>query len=103
MPREYKLYLEDILASISKIGQYIGVLSFEEFSANSLVQDAVVRNLGIIGEAARNIPQEIREMKENIEWKKITRMRDIITPTIFMLDLDEEIFRMIPQKQRIDK
>ncbi len=42
MPREYKLYLEDILASISKIGQYIGVLSFEDFSTNSLLQDAVV-------------------------------------------------------------
>ncbi len=106
MPREYKLYLEDILASISRIGQYIGVLSFEEFSANSLVQDAVVRNLGIIGEAARNIPQEIKEMKENIEWRKITRMRDIITPTIFIIDLDivwEIVSDKIPELEKAVK
>ncbi len=87
MTREYKLYLSDILDSIAKIGDYIGVLSFEEFSANSLVQDAVVRNLGIIAEASRNIPKEIRETKENIDWRKITRLRDIIT-TDFVTNLD---------------
>jgi uncharacterized protein with HEPN domain len=88
MQREYKLYLEDILASISKISKYIGVMSFEEFSTHSLVQDAVVRNLGIIDEASKNIPQEIREMKENIEWEKIARLRDIITTTNFTTNLD---------------
>ncbi|MHA1347949.1 MAG: HepT-like ribonuclease domain-containing protein [Candidatus Heimdallarchaeaceae archaeon] len=87
MPREYRLYLSDILDSIDKIGEYIGELSFEEFSANSLIQDAVVRNLGIIAEASKNIPKEIRELKKNIDWRKIIRFRDIIT-TDFVTNLD---------------
>ncbi|GAH27329.1 unnamed protein product [marine sediment metagenome] len=106
MQREYKLYLEDILASISKISKYIDVMSFEEFSTHSLVQDAVVRNLGIIGEASRNIPDKIREMKENIDWRKMTRLRDIITTTNFTTNLDivwEIISDRIPELEKAVK
>lgn len=55
--RGAKLYFEDIKNSIEKIENYIKGLSFEEFSKDTLVIDAVVRNLTIIGEAARNIPE----------------------------------------------
>lgn len=106
MPREYKLYLEDILASISKIGEYIGVMSFEEFSTHSLVQNAVVRNLGIIDIAAKSIPQEIREMKENIDWRKISRLRDIIITTNFTTNLDivwEIVSDKIPELEKAVK
>jgi len=88
MPREYRLYLEDILSSIQKIRDYIGSLGFEEFSANLLVQDAVVRNLEIIGESIKNIPQEIRDKNANIEWRKIAGLRDIITHAYFTIDIE---------------
>jgi hypothetical protein len=56
MHRGYKLYLEDILASIDKIQSYIGSFSLEDFAKDEMRVDAVVRNFEIIGEASRNIP-----------------------------------------------
>ena len=81
-------------------------MSFEDFSTNSLLQDAVVRNLGIIAEAARNIPEEIREMKENIEWRKIARLRDVISNADFKTNLDvvwEIISNRIPELEKAVK
>lgn len=54
--RGLKLYLQDILASISSIEEYINGISFESFVKDKKTVDAVVRNLEIIGEAANNIP-----------------------------------------------
>ena len=52
--RPYDLYVEDILESIDKIENYISGLEYEEFSKNTMVIDAVLRNLEIIGEAAKH-------------------------------------------------
>jgi len=54
MPRDYKAYLSDIIGSINKIEHYTKDMSFQEFLQSELVQDGVVRNLEIIGEAAKN-------------------------------------------------
>ncbi len=58
-PRGWRLRLEDILDSITKIERYIYGLSFEEFCVDDRTFDAVAWNFGIIGEAARNVPPEI--------------------------------------------
>ena len=71
MPREYKMFLNDILKAIEKIEKYSKDLTFEDFSKNDLIQDGVVRNLEIIGEAVKNIPLEIRSKKPEINWKKL--------------------------------
>ena len=97
MPREYKLYLEDILLSISKINNYINSMGFEEFSKVSLIQDAVIRNLEIIGESVKNIPQEIKEENSHIEWRKIAGLRDVITHAYFAVDL-EIVWEIIEDK-----
>lgn len=52
-----RLYLLDMLGAIDKIQRYVAGLSFEQFRDNDLVTDAVVRNLEIVGEAARYIPE----------------------------------------------
>ena len=83
-----KLYLEDILSSISKIEDYVKSLSFKTFSDDPKTIDAVVRNLEIIGEAAKNIPEVIRKKYPGTEWKKIAGIRDIIIHAYFELDLD---------------
>lgn len=51
--RDYLLFLEDMMAAIQKIEDYTGALSRDEFFHNSMVQDAVIRNFEIIGEAAK--------------------------------------------------
>ncbi len=56
MPKDYAVYLDDILAAIEKVENYTRGLSFEAFCKNQMVVDAVARNLEIIGEAVKNIP-----------------------------------------------
>jgi len=88
MPREYKMFLNDILKAIEKIEKYSKDLTFEDFSKNDLIQDGVVRNLEIIGEAVKNIPPEIRSKKPEINWKKIAGLRDILIHAYFGIDLE---------------
>ena len=54
--RDYLLFIEDIVSSIEKIEKYIKNVSFEEFSGNDMVIDAVVRNFAVIGEAVKKNP-----------------------------------------------
>jgi len=88
MPREYKAYLKDILEAIQKIENYTKGISFNDFIADELIQDGVVRNLEIIGEAVKNIPQDIKDKKPEAEWKKIAGLRDILIHAYFGIDED---------------
>jgi uncharacterized protein with HEPN domain len=83
MPRPCKLYLEDILESTSKIGDYTKGMDISSFSSNSMAFDAVLRNLEIVGEATKKIPRRIRTQYPQIEWKKIAGLRDIIIHEYF--------------------
>lgn len=67
MPRDYKVYLEDIMEAIAKIERYVANLSFEEFTRNEMVLDAIIRNFEIIGEAVKRIPENIKEKYPNVE------------------------------------
>jgi uncharacterized protein with HEPN domain len=65
--------------------------------------DAVVRNLEIIGEAAKMIPDSIRVQYPNIEWKKISGLRDILAHHYFEVDLDivwDIIQNKLPELER---
>ena len=68
--RSYRLYLEDILKSATKVQRYTDGMSFEDFLADERTLDAVVRNLEIIGEAAKNVPEEMRRSSPEIEWRR---------------------------------
>lgn len=83
MPRDHRLYLDDILESIGRIFLYIESLDFEKFSADQKTTDAVVRNLEIIGEAAKNLPDSFKESLPEAEWKKIIGMRNILAHEYF--------------------
>ena len=88
MPRDFEVYLEDILQAIAKTRSYVAGLTRESFAQDSMGIDAVNRNLEIIGEAAKMVPESIRAEYPNIEWKKIAGLRDILAHHYFEVDLD---------------
>mgnify|MGYP001583732459 CR=1 FL=1 len=83
MQKEYDLYLEDILESIEKIEKYTKEVNYAKFAKDTLISDAVIRNLEIIGEAVKKIPHEIRKKADKTEWKKIAGLRDILIHAYF--------------------
>ncbi len=85
--RNYKLYLDDIAEAGGRIEKYAKGFTFVKLKKNSLVVDGIVRNLEIIGEAAKNIPANIKEKYPDIEWKKIAGLRDILAHEYFGVDL----------------
>ncbi len=88
MQRAYEAYLNDILESIRKIEKYTENMTYGDFGEDELRQDAVARNLEIIGEAVKKIPDEIKNKKPDIEWKKIAGLRDILTHEYFRINLE---------------
>ena len=88
MRREYKAYLRDILEAIDKIERYTENMNFEDFSDNELIQDGVIRNLEIIGEAVKNLPDDIKKDYSEVEWRKIAGLRDILIHAYFGVDLE---------------
>jgi len=87
--REAKLYLEDIKNSIKKIEKYTEGIDFDKFCYDTMTVDAVIRNLTIIGEAAGNIPEEIKAINPDIAWNEAIGMRNKVTHEYF--GVDEEI------------
>jgi uncharacterized protein with HEPN domain len=88
MPRDFEIYLEDILQAIAKTRKYVAGVMRESLAQDSMRIDAVIRNLEIIGEAAKMIPESIRIEYPNVEWKKIAGLRDILAHHYFEVDLD---------------
>lgn len=85
---DHKVYLNDILTAISKIERYVADLSFQEFTQDEMRVDAVIRNLEVIGEAAKHVPEEVRREYPFVEWRKISGPRDIPIHEYFGVDLD---------------
>ena len=88
MSRDYRQWLEDILEGCGKILRFTAQMSLDEFVEDEKTYDAVVRNLEIIGEAAKNVPDDIRLRYPSIEWRKIAGLRDIIAHEYFGIDND---------------
>jgi uncharacterized protein with HEPN domain len=83
MPRDIRLYLDDMLEAIRAIRDYTGGMTFESFASDRKTIDAVVRNLEIIGEASRNLPEEIKDKGCEIEWRKIIGLRNLLIHEYF--------------------
>jgi uncharacterized protein with HEPN domain len=97
MSRDLRLYLTDILISGEKVLRYTEGMNFENFVADDRTFDAVIRNLQIIGEAVKNIPDDVRELNPEMEWRKIAGLRDILAHAYFQIE-DEIIWDVVQNK-----
>ena len=83
MHRDYRLYLDDILEAIDRIRVYVQDMDDEAFVSDRKTQDAVVRNLELIGEASPNLSDELKARTNEIEWSKIIAFRNILAHEYF--------------------
>jgi len=86
--KTYRVYLDDISTSVERIKAYTKNLSKEDFSKDQKTIDAVVRNIEILGEAARNIPEDFKEEYPKVPWSKMISMRNKVIHEYSGIDLD---------------
>ncbi len=79
-------YLDDKQQSCAKVLRFTDGLSLEQFIQDDRMYDAVLRNLEIIGEAAKNVPDEIRQRFSLVDWRKISGFRDIVAHPYFSIN-----------------
>ncbi len=106
--RNDKLYIFDIKKCCQKIEEYLENVTEDDFLKNEMLQDALVRNIEIIGEASKNLSAELRKENPQIAWREIMRMRDKIVHHYFRLNLDviwqtatEDIPNLKPEIEKI--
>lgn len=87
MHRDFRLYIDDILDAVDQIRIYTEGLDEPAFKKDRKTQDAVIRNLEIIGEAARSLPQHVQESTPDVDWRKIRGLRNILIHEYFGVNL----------------
>jgi uncharacterized protein with HEPN domain len=85
--RDEALYLEDIRDAVEKILRYTSG-GRDEFFSDSMRQDAVIRNLEVMGEAVRKVSTDTREAHPEVPWRQIAATRDRVIHGYFTVDLE---------------
>ncbi|MFN8776676.1 MAG: DUF86 domain-containing protein [Flavobacteriales bacterium] len=91
----FDFYIEEMSAAAERILLYAGELSYFEFSTNSLVRDAVIRNFEILGESVKHVPFFFQKQNKHIPWSRMYALRNFIVHEYF--DVDDEILFAIIQ------
>ncbi len=86
--KDNTVFLKHILDAIKLLREYLKDKSYEDFKNNRMLQDAVIREIEIIGEATKNLSEEFRNKYPDIPWRQIAGMRDKLIHGYFGVDLD---------------
>lgn len=86
-PRRIEQRLQDMVASAAKIRRYISDLKFDAFRKDDKTIDAVLRNLVVIGEAARALPDEFTRRHSEVPWSEVRGMRHVVVHRYFGVSL----------------
>ncbi len=86
--RSPHLYILDILEHIAKIEKYTKGMKFSEFKKKDYMQDAVLRNIEIIGEATVCLPKKLTNKYPDIPWSKMRGMRNLLIHEYFGVDVN---------------
>ena len=87
--KDDSVYLQHILDAVTKIENYIHGINEEKFQSDSLIQDGVIRQLGIIGEATSKISPETKKQWSDVPWRDISDMRNKLIHDYFGVDVGE--------------
>jgi uncharacterized protein with HEPN domain len=88
MPRDYRVYLQDVLEAVANVQEFVGSMSRSEFEGDKKTIHAVVRNLEVVGEAVKGVPAEVRDRHPEVHWQRIAGLRDILIHHYFGIDID---------------
>lgn len=114
-PRTVALFLEDILTAATDIRSFTRGMTFEDFVGDKRTRHAVIRNLEVVGEAVKNLPEELKRAHPDVNWRAMAAMRDRLihayfgssdrivwdTVTIDIPLLEGEVKRMLEEFGRV--
>lgn len=86
MSRSWELFIRDMLDAARRVIRYTGDQQVESFVEDEMAYDATLRNLEILGEAAKNIPDEIRLRYPDVDWRGVAGLRDVLAHAYFARD-----------------
>ena len=92
--RTAEVLLQDMQVALERIVHYTKNIGFEEFEKDTMRSDAVVRNLEIVGEAVKRLPEDFKESHREIPWHRIAGMRNRIVHDYFGID-NEIIWQVV--------
>lgn len=86
--REWRFYVDDMIAFAEKVLAYTAGMDQPAFVANSLVYDATLRNLELIGEAATHVPDDVRQAHPEVPWRMVIATRNRLVHAYLGIDND---------------
>lgn len=97
MKRDYLLFLSDISYRIEKINSFVKDMEFEQFRQDEKTVSATIREIEVIGEAAKQIPASVRESFNDLPWSLMAKMRDKLIHWYFEID-EEIVWKVVKEK-----
>ena len=107
-PRDWRQRIEDIVEALERIRTYTEGTTFDSFASDQRTVDAVIRNIILIGEAARHVPDNVQGRYPHIPWADMRAMRNLVAHQYFAVDLaivwdtiHQDIAALVPDLQDI--